>query len=454
MTIMKISQVTTQTLDPFSGVLYVQPSSAIRRGEQGPAHCRAEGRGRHEVSLGVRPGQCGWRREGGRVSLELYMQYDPHVQQVMMMMIMMIVMIVMMIMMQVIDERLVLECDMASRVGTVRDLGLGSLEAVQNTASIPLTASIGGPGSGWASAEDIKEDIEDIVIGETDPEDVDSNQISESVSERRRLDDNRSERRRLDDNRSERRRFDDNRRRRLDDLESAGVVTGWLDISQEGGRIQDPLQEGQVVRLSAKVQQSQVQDTLLTRCMLATEAGDLVELTDEFGCSLDRGLVSDFRSEVNEITGVKETVARLTVPAMKELGARVESVRIKCSLAVCARDCPIITCDRSNQPISVQDSVVLETRALFARKEIMNSVEEVEHEIREDHYTDTVTVRDVNDDEVTLCLSPTRLVLAFGVLITVIIASLLLSCYLWMRQDEYFARKKRRKNRQFEEKIV
>ena len=103
-------------------------------------------------------------------------------------------------------------------------------------------------------------------------------------------------------------------------------------------------------------------------------------------------------------------------------------MRIKCSLAVCQRDCPVITCDRENQPLSVQDSVVLETRALFARKEIMNSVEEVEHELylaKDDTQDDTV--------ESTLCLSPTRLVLAFGVLITVMIASLLLSCYLWMK---------------------
>ena len=103
------------------------------------------------------------------------------------------------------------------------------------------------------------------------------------------------------------------------------------------------------------------------------------------------------------------------------MGSRVESVRIKCSLAVCLRDCPVITCDRANPPISVQDSVVLETRALFARKEIMNSVEEVEHEIREDHYL-AESSKDGSDDENTLCLSPTRLVLAFGVLITVMIA--------------------------------
>ena len=36
---------TSHTLDPFSGVLVVAPSSALRRGGAGPGGCRAEGRG-------------------------------------------------------------------------------------------------------------------------------------------------------------------------------------------------------------------------------------------------------------------------------------------------------------------------------------------------------------------------------------------------------------------------
>ena len=55
----------------------------------------------------------------------------------------------------------------------------------------------------------------------------------------------------------------------------------------------------------------------------------------------------------------------------------------------------------------------------------MNVAEEVNHEIS--------NLLGADQDEGTLCLSQTRLVLAFGVLIIVIIASLLLSCYLWMK---------------------
>lgn len=134
-------KITTQTLDPFSGVLYVQPSSAIRRGHQGPSHCRVEGRGRHEVSLDISPGQCGWRREGSLVSLNLYMQYDPHVQQV-------------------LDEQLTVECDMATRTGSVVDMGV--LETGNQVASVPLTASM-GTGSSWAEEGEVQDEI---VIGD------------------------------------------------------------------------------------------------------------------------------------------------------------------------------------------------------------------------------------------------------------------------------------------------
>lgn len=367
-------KITTQTLDPFSGVLYVQPSSAIRRGHQGPSHCRVEGRGRHEVSLDISPGQCGWRREGSLVSLNLYMQYDPHVQQV-------------------LDEQLTVECDMATRTGSVVDMGV--LETGNQVASVPLTASM-GTGSSWAEEGEVQDEI---VIGDNALFESKKDEIEEVNM----------------------RLFD--RRQRMEDTDS--VVTGWLDINQDGYQIHDPLQEGQIVRLSAKVKQQAMMDTLLTRCMLATESGDLLELTDEFGCTRDGSIVSNFYSVVNDITMVKETTAQLTVPTIAS-GRKIESVKIKCNLAVCKEKCPMISCDRQNPPITAQDSIVLETQALFARKSELNFAEEVNHEIS--HLLGASA-----ESESQLCLSPTRLVLAFGVLIVIIIASLLLSCYLWIK---------------------
>jgi len=372
-------KIVTQTLDPFSGVLYVQPSNSIRRGHQGPSHCRIEGRGRHEVSLEVGLGQCGWKRDGSHVTLNVYMQYDPHVQQV-------------------IDEQMMVECDMASRTGKVVDMGV--LDTVRNVANIPISAIQSfGQGSSWITDEDVEEDL---LIEDTDEKmaDTELNKLSEIAANDR---------------------FDGSRERRLND---ETPVSGWLDISQEGGQIKDPLEEGEVVRLSAKVKQTQLKDTVLTRCMLATETGKLLELTDEYGCSLDDNIVTNFHSIINEITEVKETIAQFTVPTIA-IGKKIESVKIRCNLLVCQENCPIIKCNRDNPPISVQDSIVLETQALFAKKQVMNVADEVNHEIK--------SLLGAEEHESQLCLSPTRLVLAFGVLIIVIIASLLLSCYLWMK---------------------
>ena len=134
-------RLTSHTLDPFSGVLVVAPSSALRRGGAGPGGCRAEGRGRHQVSIEVGAGRCGWRRQGSLVTLDVYMQYDPHLQQV-------------------IDERLVVQCDMAGRVGTVRDAGLATVTS-GHTASIPLTAVHSwGP----ASQQQVEETVEQLAV--------------------------------------------------------------------------------------------------------------------------------------------------------------------------------------------------------------------------------------------------------------------------------------------------
>ena len=382
----------TQTLDPFSGVVYVQPSSAIRRGHQGPSHCRSEGRGGHEVGLEVNAGQCGWRRDGSRVMLNIYMQYDPHVQQV-------------------IDEQMVVECDMATRTGDVVDMGVRSSNHVMDMASVPLTAVQSfGLGTSWEQEEEDGEEegaIADIVVGETILGNSVDNVIMKPVEVKTPIPS----------------RLQESRRQRIDDFGPA--VTGWLDISQDGKPIVDPLEGGQTVKLTAKVKQTNNMDTMLTRCMLASMTGDLIQLTDEFGCSLDRSLLTSFRSLVNDITGVKQTVGHLTVPTL-HIGDRTETVKIKCNLAICQDNCPTIMCDRANQePINIQDSIVLETQALFARREIMNVAEEVNHEIS--------NLLGAEHDEGTLCLSQTRLVLAFGVLIIVIIASLLLSCYLWMK---------------------
>ena len=120
-------------------------------------------------------------------------------------------------------------------------------------------------------------------------------------------------------------------------------MAGWLDITNNGRQILEPLLEGDAVKLSAKVKLDGRKETMITRCLMAAASGEVTELTDEFGCSTDLNLVSDFTSLVNDITGVKESRADFFVPRMSS-GRKMESVRIKCNLVVCNRQCPMITC--------------------------------------------------------------------------------------------------------------
>ena len=49
--ISSLSQVTTRTLDPFSGVVYAGTSSLGGKGSPG---CKVEGQGRHSLTIGVK----------------------------------------------------------------------------------------------------------------------------------------------------------------------------------------------------------------------------------------------------------------------------------------------------------------------------------------------------------------------------------------------------------------
>jgi len=76
-------QILMRTLDPFTGVLYVERAERLVRGARTVDRgCLVRGSGRHDVQLSVRAGQCGWSRDGSVVRLDVYLQYDTYVQQV------------------------------------------------------------------------------------------------------------------------------------------------------------------------------------------------------------------------------------------------------------------------------------------------------------------------------------------------------------------------------------
>ena len=133
--------------------MYIQPNSSLRQG-QGPSFCKSEGRGRHEVSLEVGAGQCGWKREGQKVRLDLYVQYDAHVQQV-------------------IDDQISVECDMANREGRIVTQFYG-----EEVINIPVqSVQSYGVGHSWVSVEEEEflDGIENNVLD--DIEDEEENEL-------------------------------------------------------------------------------------------------------------------------------------------------------------------------------------------------------------------------------------------------------------------------------------
>ena len=92
------------------------------------------------MRLEVGAGQCGWRREGGRVVLNLYVQQDALVQQV-------------------VDEEVMVECDMESREGRIV-----RVEDVEEVIEIQVeSVQSFGVGHSWVSVEE-EELLEDIVL--------------------------------------------------------------------------------------------------------------------------------------------------------------------------------------------------------------------------------------------------------------------------------------------------
>ena len=288
--------------------MYVRPSSSFRKGHTGPSFCKSIGRGRHEVSLEVGAGQCGWKREGQKVTLDLYVQYDAHVQQV-------------------IDEQISVECNMATREGRLVMLYGGE------GMSVPVQSTVQSYQVGQSL---VNKEQEEKAIEDTE-KDIDTS--APVIAKRGRMSD-------------------------------AHVrVMGWLDITEgsiHGGKsISRPLEEGEYVMIAAKVKQVEGMGTMMTRCGMEDGKGKVTVLTDERGCSLDREMVGDVQTKYNEATKVKEMFTNFQVPKFEVSG----HLTIKCGVVVCDGDCPVSPCDEKDDPIDMIDMIVMETEAAVRQGE-------------------------------------------------------------------------------------
>ena len=322
-------------------------------------------------------------RHGSLVQLSLYLQYDKHVQQV-------------------IDEQVQVECDMATRTGRIVDL-----TATGPVHNIPVSVVQSyGVGTSWVGLQEEKEEEERLV------EQAESKIIEEIIANDIALSETRPGAAEL------------RKRGRMEEEngEAGPGLNAWLDITEAGQPVSGSVVAGRTVRLTGRVRGAAAQDSLLGNCRL--QAGQqALQLTDERGCSVEPGLVSHTTAQFHTATGVMEMFANLRLP---ELPARTaaETLRVRCSLALCEDGCPASACDTrspAQQLLRVRHSLLLETQAL-----LLSGQEEVEEEEEESSFL----LAGVDSQ---LCLSPTRIVLAFGVLIVIILISLLFSCFLWMK---------------------
>ena len=213
------------------------------------------GRGRHEVTLEVGAGKCGWQRQGEKVGLDLYIQYDAHVQQV-------------------VDEKIRVECNMATREGRI-------VEDTNQEESMSIP---------------VKSDMSFVV-----KQSMGENQSRKKEGPKKEVQLPRK-----------RGRMENNIEKIMGWLD---VVKGNLD---EGVILSRPLEQNEDVMLVAKVKQQNGMDTMLTQCGLKDEFGHVKLLTDERGCSLDSSVVSNTDVKFSKANRVKKMFSRLQVPRLSE----------------------------------------------------------------------------------------------------------------------------------------
>merc|ERR550532_2175387 len=386
-------EVTTRTLDPFSGVVYAGTSSLGGKGSPG---CKVEGQGRHSLTIGVKAGKCGWKRDGPKVRLLLYLQYDAHVQQA-------------------VDEQLTVECDMRSREGRLVTLG--------SRMGVPLTSTslLVQQGFSFTGGEDVDKE------NEVD-EDYEANSVFDTEEERK-VENDLGEWRGLEEEQANEQedllgdlvvgkrkeevvlaeeeievvkddagelvfleRVDEEVEEEKEDEQETDIVktvenvvenevhlVGWLEVVQDGRVVKEVSPEDSV-SLVARVGGLGAEQATLGECR--EEGGR--QLTPHCG---------QVASQWSGISGVRQLSALLEVP---ELQGRLVVV---CSVLHCTGPCTSCRGGRGEIALRAEVQVGRGPRAGH-REAVLDQLQSPDQQ---------------------LCLSPSRIVLAFA-----------LSCLLWM----------------------
>ena len=229
--------------------------------------------------------------------------------------------------------------------------------------------------------------------------------------------------------------------------------------------------------------------------IIALDSGDdFYDLTNFQGCTEDPDILPNFKAFFNSRTGVKRVTSNF--PMFKFPDAT--KVIIRCTVVVCNKNCPVAKCDQedggsnpnsdfldvnvldkfyldtfaqvhdsgmrlpppiltstgstdSNQMILVSDDII---RGQQLMRPLRPEEQAVEFENNQNNYHKSQqqiesaaskaeeVIEAETEEENLLCLSPSRLALAFGILLVILLLALLASCVMWMRARSHLKRPK------------
>uniref|UniRef100_A0A0P4W2U0 ZP domain-containing protein n=1 Tax=Scylla olivacea TaxID=85551 RepID=A0A0P4W2U0_SCYOL len=430
-----------------------------------PNSCREVGQGNTTTSLVVSAQKCGVKvieDEFGHHTYELlvYIQFDKWVQQV-------------------IDEQVYVRCKLERQAGELKaqaQMNVMNEDSDDNTPvrhkdvlntennSIATLVLAAGPSGSKASSSSSTS----LPVNRTDAEDSESSKSRRLVSLRRKA----SSRSRAQEQDAMRDWLPLEAPKELLMWQgkrtegNSEPVSCWMDIvegtSMDGKPVLEHLLVGDDTTMVLKVRQTKGLDTRITSCLAHDGSDDeSQELIDENGCSVDDEIMPPLRIKFNPRSGVK--VAYASFKAFKFPDR--DHLHLRCTVLVCLGACQLPVCGRLSNRIGrrmgnsgqgsiqavhdLQDLVTSPqqtprgnnralTNTIVDKVEVFNSVEvrapgiESQPNLVKQYRTDRgPAVDSVNffSDENMFCVTPYKMILAFGVLLTVLLVAMLFSLY-------------------------
>ena len=254
------------------------------------------------------------------------------------------------------------------------------------------------------------------------------------------------------------------------------AASGWMELinAESGETLTESVQVGTPVSLVIRLKQMGKMDTMVSTCT-AHSGDDFYDLTNFLGCTEDAEILPNFKAFFNSRTGVKRLTSTFPMFKFPDLN----KVVVRCTIMVCNKNCPVSKCEDRRKidfkEVDIIDKFYLDTFAevhdsdsgtnhhkrekMYPYKDdqIMRPLRPAEEDVSsESNYhksqqeVEAVAASSVSKeetfneekDEELLCLSPSRLALAFGILLVILLVALLASCTMWMRARSHSKRPK------------